>query len=47
MVIASEEAVKEHNLTPLARVVSWGMYVCLSAPVFGLELVPLLVLVEP
>lgn len=27
MVIASEGAAKEHGLTPLARVVSWGMYV--------------------
>ena len=27
MVIASEEAAKQHGLTPLVRVVSWGMYV--------------------
>lgn len=31
MVVASEEAVTANGLTPLARVVSWGMYV---APVY-------------
>jgi acetyl-CoA acyltransferase 2 len=32
LVIASEAAVKKHNLTPMARIVSWGMYVLLMLP---------------
>ncbi len=44
LVIASEKAVKAHGWTPLARVVSWGVYVAvgkllLCLPAFARETV--------